>query len=152
MPWEISIINGTLENPKPLGSRQDVITAFADSLPGVALQRRPAPPPEILDQMPPVVREAMLRPSLEADFESEDLSIQFYANDEPTLHWVNGEVRGDGDPIPALAALCLNRGWSVIDSSDRSIVDLSSASGSSGWGLFCKWRDRVISEARQADK
>ena len=62
--WEINIINGTVENPKPLGSRVDVVAAFADSLPGVALQRRPTPPPEILDQMPPVVREAMLRPSL----------------------------------------------------------------------------------------
>jgi len=152
MPWEISIINGTVEDPKPLGSRDDVIAAFADSLPGVVLQRRPAPPPEILDQMPQVVREAMLRPSLGADFEIDDLSIQFYTNDEPTLRWVNGEVRGNGDPIPVLAALCTSRGWSVMDSSDKSIVNLSSASETRGWERFRKWRDKVISEARQADK
>lgn len=149
MPWEISIINGTSENRMPLGPREDVIAAFADSLPGVQLQRRPTPPPELLEQMPVVVREAVLRPSLEADFESGDLSIQFYTNDEPILNWVNGEVRGNGDPIPALAALCLSRGWSVLDSSNRSVVDIASAIGSSGWERFCKWRDKVIFEARQ---
>src|SRR5690349_5731080 len=95
VPWEISIINGTIENPKPLGSREDVIAAFAESLPGVLLQRQPAPPPEILDQVPPFAREALLRPSLEADFEIDDLSIHFQTNDEPTLQWINGEVRGN---------------------------------------------------------
>lgn len=28
MPWEISIINGTAEQPQPLGSREDVVDAF----------------------------------------------------------------------------------------------------------------------------
>lgn len=152
MPWEISIINGTTEDPKSLGTREDVIAAFAQSLPGVLLQRRPTPPPEILDQMPPFVRESMLLPKLEADFEMGDLSIQFYANDDPVLQWVNGEVRGNDDPIPVLASLCLGRGWSVMDSSDKSIVNLASASESSGWDRFRKWRDKVILEARQADK
>src|SRR5262249_28667458 len=139
-------------DPKPLGSREDVIAAFAESLPGVLLQRRSAPPPEILDQMPPFAREAMMRPSLEADFELDDLSIQFYANDEAILQWVNGEVRGNDDPIPILASLCLGRGWSVMDASDKSIVNLSAPSGTSGWERFRKWRDKVILEARQADK
>ena len=136
MPWEISIINGTIEDPKPLGTRDEVIAAFSQSLPGVLLQRRPPPPPEILDQMPPFVRESMLLPKLEADFEMDDLSIQFYANDDPVLQWVNGEVRGNDDPIPILASLCLSRGWSVMDASDSSIVNLSSASESSGWERF----------------
>jgi|ERR1043166_2130524 hypothetical protein len=152
MPWEISIIKGTIEDRKPLGTREDVIAAFSQSLPGVLLQRRPALPPEILDQMPPFVRESMLLPKLEADFEMGDLSIQFYANDEPVLQWVNGEVRGNDDPIPMLASLCSGRGWSVMDASDRSIVNLASASESSGWERFRKWRDKVILEARQADK
>jgi hypothetical protein len=152
VPWEISIISGTVEDPKPLGSREDVIVAFAESLPGVLLQRRPALPPEILDQMPPFARDAMMRPSLEADFEMDDLSIRFHANDEPCLQWVNGEVRGNGDPIPLLAALCLGRGWSVMDASNKSIVNLSLATGSSGWQRFQKWRDEVILEAQRADK
>jgi hypothetical protein len=119
VPWDISIINGTVEQPKPLGSRKDVIAAFAESLPGVSLERVPAPPPEILDQMSAIVRESLLRPNLEADFETDDLSIRFYTTDEPVLQWVNCEVRGNGDPIPALAALCLDRGWSVIDGADK---------------------------------
>jgi hypothetical protein len=125
MPWEITIINGTLEHPKPLGSREDVIAAFAAALPGVSLERSPALPPEILDQMPAIVCEAMQRPKLEGDFEAGDLSIHFYAYDEPVVQQVNAEVRGDGDPIPALAALCVDRDWSVIDAADKSIVDLA---------------------------
>jgi hypothetical protein len=148
VPWEITIINGTTEHPLPLGSREEVSAAFAESLPGVSLERPPIPPPEILDQMPPILREAVLRPKLEADFEQDDLSIQFYANDEQVLQWVNGEVRGEGDPVPALAALCLDRGWSVIDCTDKSIVDLR-AGRNPAWERFRKWRDKAINQIRR---
>lgn len=151
MPWEISIINGTVEAPLPLGSREDVIAAFAESLPGVSLQRSPAPPAEILDQMPLCVREAMLRPSLEAEFDTDDLSIQFHTNDDPVLLWVNADVRGNGNPIPPLAALCQDRGWSVIDQADKSTVGLAS-SDAPAWERFRKWRDIAINECRADDK
>ncbi len=144
MPWEIHIFNGTTQQPKPLGSREEVVSAFAASLLGVSLARRPVQPPEILDQMLPFVRESMLRPTLEAIFEADDLSIQFYSHDEPVLWWINGEVRGNGDPVPALAALCLDRGWSVIDASDKSAVSLSLGSGTSAWDRFRNWRDKAI--------
>lgn len=91
-----------------------------------------------------MLRETMLLPKLEADFEMGDLSIQFYAADELVLHCVNGEVRGNGDPIPVLASLCQGRGWSVIDASDSSIVNLASASESAGWERFRKWRDQAL--------
>ena len=146
MPWEITIINGSVERPKPLGTREEVIAVFAEALPGVLLRQPPAPPQEWLDQMPSDLREAMLRPRLEAEFEAEDVSIQFYASHEPVLERVNGEVRGNGDPIPALAAICVKRGWSVIDSAEQSIVNLSSGSGAPAWERFRKWRDKAINE------
>ena len=152
MPWEISIINGSINSPKPLGTREEVIAAIAEALPGVSLERPPVPPKEILDQMPPFVREAMLRPRLEADFEAEGFSIQFYANDQPVLDWVNGEVRGNGDPIPALAAICVKRGWSVIDGSDKSVVDLASRNRVPAWERFRKWRDKAINEIGQGGR
>jgi len=96
--------------------------------------------------MSPEIRESMCQPTLVGDFESDDLSMQLSANDAPILFWVNGEVRGNGDPIPALEALCLSRGWSVIDSCNKSMVDLTSTSGSPGWERFRTWRDKAFSE------
>jgi hypothetical protein len=148
VPWEISIINGTPEHSEPLGLREDVIDAFAKSLPGVSLQREPPLPTEILNKMPLWAREDMLLPRLAGIFETDELFIRFSAYDEPVIKWVNGEVRGNGDPIPSLAALCLDRGWSVLSLYNKSIVNLSSSSGSPAWKQFCKWRDKAIAEGR----
>jgi hypothetical protein len=152
VPWEISIINGTKEQPKPLGSREDVIAAFAESLPGVSLRRSPAPPPELLEHVPLYAREGFLRPSLEAELDSGEMLIRFEANDEPVLQWLIAEVRGNGDPIPVLSALCSSRGWSVIDSSTKSVVDLSAGSGGAEWKRFCEWRDIALSQERRSEK
>jgi hypothetical protein len=146
VPWEIRIVNGSLDAPRPLGTREDVIAAFAEALPGVALAPPPAPAPEFVEQMPPGLREILLRPKLEADFAAEDISIQFYADDAPQLDWVGGEVRGDGDPRPALAAICGKRGWSVFDVAANALLDLSSRDDARGWEQFRKWRDRAIRE------
>jgi hypothetical protein len=129
-----------------LGTREDVIAAFAEALPGVSLAPPPAPPREFLEQMPPELRKILLRPKLEADFAAGDISIQFYADDAPQLDWVGGEVRGDGDPRPALAAVCVKRGWSVFDISAKTFVDLSAPDAAGGWERFRKWRDRAIRE------
>ena len=152
MPWEITIINGTPEARKPLGSRDDVIAAIAEALPGVLLQQPPGPPPEWLQQMPPAVRDAVLRPKLEADFEAGDFSIQFYTSDEPVVHWVNGEVRGDGNPLPALAAICAKTRWSVIDAAQKSVIDLSSRDGAPEWEQFRRWRDRAIRQIADGER
>jgi hypothetical protein len=52
-------------------------------------------------------------------------------------------VRGNGDPLPALAVLCLPNGWAVIDSANKSRVDLS-ATTSPEWDSFRAWRDKAI--------
>jgi hypothetical protein len=143
VPWEITIINGTLEQPQPLGTREEVVAAFAEALPGVLFKAPPPPPPKFLGGLPTFVQEAFTRPSLEAVFEGEDLSIEFRANDIPILEWVNAEVRGNGDPLPALAALCLDRGWSVINADDNSVVNLA-ACHIRAWERFRKCRDWAI--------
>ena len=149
MPWEITIINGTPEARQPLGTREDVVAAIAEALPGALLQQPPVPSPELLQHMPPAVRDAVLRPKLEADFEADDFSIQFYTSDEPIVHWVNGEVRGNGDPLPALAAICAKTGWSVIDAAEKSVVDLRSRDGAPQWERFRQWRDRSIEQIKR---
>jgi hypothetical protein len=141
MPWDVTIV-ASEDRSKPLGERDDVIARVGKSLPGVVLQQPPGPPPEMLAQMPEVIRQNFLRPKLEAGFEGEGFSIQFYAEDS-TLHSIGAEVRGEGNPLPALAALCVPNGWIVVDAGDKSVVDLSSGA-SPEWERFRKWRDGAI--------
>jgi len=142
MPWELTIVNSD-DVCQPLGNRDDVIAQFAAALPGVLLQPPPGPSPEILAQMPPMLRDNLLRPKLCADFEGDDLSIQFYANDRQLLDSVGVEVGGNGNPIPALAALCLPNSWAAIDASNGARVDLS-ATDSPAWEKFRAWRDKAV--------
>jgi hypothetical protein len=146
MPWEVTIV-ASEDQRKPLGTREEVIARVSAALPGVALQQPPVPPPQILAQMPEIVRESMLRPRLEADFETDEFVIQFFANATPTLYWIGAEVRGNGNPLPALAELCLPNGWLLIDASAKSLVDMSATSAPE-WDRFRKWRDRAIGSVK----
>lgn len=151
MPWEITIINGTTVDRQPLGTREHVIDALAAAVPGLELQRPPMPPKEMLEMMPPAVRDAMARPKLEADFENEEYSIQFYTSDTPTIDWINAEVRGDGDPLPVLHSICSDTGWSVIDVAENVVVDLTTADAAS-WNSFRKWRDKALRQITAEDE
>jgi len=151
MPWEVTIINGTPDSRKPLGTRDEVIAALASALPGVALRRPPTPPQEFLDMMPQAVREAMTRPKLEADFEHEDYSMQFYAADAPQILSINVEVRGNGDPLPSLRSVCADTSWSVLDVGEDRLVDLE-ATDASSWERFREWRDKSIRDIERDDE
>ena len=146
MPWDVTIV-ASEDRSKPLGERDDVIARVGKSLPGVLLQQPPGPPPEMLAQMPEVIRQNFLRPKLEAEFEGEGFSVQFYAEDSPTLHSIGAEVRGEGNPLPALAALCVPNGWIVVNAGDKSVVDHSSGAAAE-WEWFRKWRDGAIASMK----
>lgn len=151
MPWDITIIRGTVADRQPLGTQEEVLAAFAESL-QLEFEQPGSPPQALLEIMPPSVREAMVRKRLAADFEAGDLSIQFYASDEPILDCVNAEVRGNGDPLPALAAVCVKQGWSVIDCTTNTLLDLTSVAGSPAWERFCTWRDQALDQIRESDE
>ncbi len=89
MGWDISIINGDVNDRMPLGPREVVIAAVAKALPGVVMECPPIPPKEMLDIMPPIIREDALNPNLEAVCDIGDLTIRFYALNQPVLHWIN---------------------------------------------------------------
>ena len=93
--------------------------------------------------MPPTIREGALKPNLQARYEHNDLSIQFYALDHPTVQWINAEVRGNDDPLPVLAAICLPQNWLVLDSGDNTIVRLDQTQ-SSAWDRFREWRNNAF--------
>ena len=146
MSWLISIINIQDDNRLPLGSREEVIAVVANALPGIVLECPPIPPQDILDIMPPILRESALNPDLEATYEVDDLHIRFCALNQPVLDWINAEVRGNDDPSPVLASLCGSRNWSVVDV-DNQIVDLAKTSDSA-WERFRKWRDFAFQQAK----
>jgi hypothetical protein len=149
MPWEIRIVND--EGDMPLGTKQVVVDWVAKALPGVHLQQPPLPPPEDPATFPEAVREAFARPKLEAVYEEEAFSIEFYCGDEPEIRCLHADVRGNGNPLPILARLCLPRGWAVVSAADLSKVDLSSGEANQ-WKGFCDWRDRAISEIQEGDQ
>ena len=143
MPWELTIVNAK-DRSKPLGERADVIARVAAALPGVVLQEAPGPDAEMIAQMPPSLREHFMRPrQLNADFEGNDFSIQFYAENEPQIRALGAEVRGEGNPIPPLAALCGANGWAVINIANDTVVDLA-ARTSPELEKFRAWRDRAV--------
>ena len=143
MPWELTIVNAR-DRSKPLGQRTDVIARVAAALPGVVLEEAPGPGPEMIAQMPPSLREHFMRPrQLHADFDGGDFSIQFYSENEPRIKALGVEVRGEGNPVPPLAALCEPNGWAVINNADDTFVDLA-ATNSAEWEKFRAWRDRAV--------
>jgi hypothetical protein len=143
MPWEVTIVNAT-DRSKSLGSRAGVVARFAGALPGVYLEPAPGPSPEWIAQMPAVMQEHFKRPrQLNAIFEGRDFSIEFYANDEATIDAVGAEIRGNGNPVPALSALCIPNGWAVVNAADGAAVDLSSEE-SPVWAEFRAWRDEWV--------
>ena len=140
MSWDISIVKDLSDKQVPLGTREEVVAAFARSIPPLTLSKKPVPSPEILAIMPPVVRESALHPGLEAEYDVGDLYMSFFCHDESIIRWVIAEVRGNDNPLPILAAICVPNGWFVVDSYDRSLVDLS-GSGMTQWDRFCAWRN-----------
>jgi hypothetical protein len=102
--------------------------------------------------MPDVLQEHFRNraPRIEGIFTMDSLVIQFYAKDESVLYAMNAEVRGRGNPIPALSAICAPRGWVVVDDSQQSVVDLSAAT-SPEWTQFQRYRDNAIASITKRD-
>jgi hypothetical protein len=149
MPWEISVVHEA--EGLPLGDKQSVCAWVSEVLPGVDLRRPPLPPQEVLDAFPPPVREAFLRPKLEALYEGNDFFIEFYCTDAPEIRCLHADVRGSGNPVPILARLCGPKGWAVVSAADGSRVDLSTGAASQ-WQHFCAWRDRAIRQIQDSPR
>jgi hypothetical protein len=148
MPWNIVIV-ASHDQTKPLGVREEVIDHFMAALPRAVFGRSPVPSADQLTKLPQVLQDHYLKraPQLEGIFKADGFTIQFYTEDQPILYSVNAEIRGNGNPLPALAAICVPRGWIAIDLSNMSIIELSAAT-SSEWEKSKKWRDDAIAKIR----
>ena len=118
-------------------------------LAGVELGRPPRPPDEFFAWLPESIRNstraAFESPQLEAVYEDRDLSIEFRCADEDPIRFLNADVRGEGNPLPALGRICVPKRWMVINGVDESSVDLSNDSAHQ-WERFREWRDWAIGQ------
>ncbi len=147
MPWDITIVNGR-ERQLPLGERDDVIARVAAALPGIIFGRPPGLPADVIAQTPAVLRAHFQEsPRLVADFVAGGISTQFYTDDEPLIRTIGVEVRGDGNPVPVLAAVCQPNGWAAVNGINGEVVDLS-ANESPAWEQFVGWRDAAVESLR----
>ncbi|WP_157593878.1 hypothetical protein [Rubripirellula obstinata] len=65
--------------------------------------------------------------------------------DSFTLH-----VRGGGDAVSPIVAMCKHFDWKAVDASEGEFIDLEDPS-TDGWDGFQEFRDRAIGQADDAD-
>src|SRR5262249_20586970 len=91
------------------------------------------------------------RPATErAEFDGDGFSVVLYGFEAEPLAAIHAEVRGDGNPVPVLAALCRPHGWVAIDDASGQPVELADAVAA-GWEAFRAYRDRAISSIQASD-
>jgi hypothetical protein len=151
MPWELLVRKPRDET---LGCRAEVVSCIAAAVPAIEWVEDPP----LLDQIkdipehslhsllptwPEETRAYFSQPHLRGDYFADDLSIRLYGFEAEPLMGVHVEVRGNGNPLPVLAAICVVHGWVAIDSDAGTPVDLT-AGAAPGWEQFRQYRDRAI--------
>jgi hypothetical protein len=157
MPWEVTISS---PHGEPLGDRDAVVKRISTAVPNIMWIEEPPllerikdmpdhPFHALIPTWPEETRTSFSRAKLLAELDAEDLSIQLYGFETQPIASLNVEVRGAGNPVPALAALCIPNGWIAIECAHGTLVDLRS-NAASGWEAFGEYRDRAIGSIRQA--
>lgn len=155
MPWEVTIQR---TDGAPLGDLATVRQQFEAALPALQFYREPSGLEQIAAaraigvEFPDVIRKHMeQRPATEqADYEGDGFSVRFYGFEAQPLDTVYAEVRGDGNPLPLLAALCRPNTWVATDDTSGQPVDLEGAAAA-GWEAFRAHRDRAISDIEASE-
>jgi hypothetical protein len=156
MPWEITIrrVDGA-----PLGDFVSVRQQIELALPPIRFYRAPSGPERIAAaratgvEFPDVIRKHLEQSPAkdEAEFEGEGISIRLYGFGNQPLDAIHAEVRGSGNPVPALTALCRPNGWFAIDDANRQPVDLIGPAAS-GWEAFQAYRDKAIRSIQATER
>lgn len=147
MGWELTLYGDAETPPRPLGTREQVCEHFSARLPGLRL----APVPQAFaDHMKAKLRELGLvyHPTLEGRYEAPDFVVEFSCTDADMISNMTANVRGNGDPLPALRSLCVGTSWLLVEDASGEDV-MASADSSGGWRRFKQWRERAISKLRK---
>ena len=151
MPWELTI---RAPSDEPLGDRETVVKRIAAAVPAIRWIEE-LPLLEQIKDMPDHPFHALIPTWLEetrarfaqskllGNFETPEFSVQLYGLEAKPIPSVCVEVRGNGNPLPFLAAICKPNGWFATDDRDGQPVDLNVES-SKGWEWFRDYRNRVV--------
>lgn len=148
MPWEVTIRRA---DGAPLGDLAYVRQQITNALPAIQFYRAPSGLERIAAarakgyEYPDIIREHFegLPATDRAQFEGDCFSVELYGFQAEPLNEIYANVRGDGNPMPMLAALCRPNEWVAIDDTSGQPVDMTGASPS-GWAAFRAYRDRVV--------
>src|SRR5262245_33213606 len=155
MPWELTIRRA---DNAPMGPIDVVRKKVTDCLPGLQFYMEPSGAEKLAASdargivLPDVIREMWQKqPALEqADYDEGTFHMRLFGFGHVPLISVDAEIRGNGNPLPAIAALCRPNGWIAIDLANGQPVDLE-AEAASGWKSFPKWRDDTIQKHQEAE-
>jgi hypothetical protein len=154
LPWEVTIRR---PDGAPLGDYSAVRQQISAVLPGIQFRRLPSGQEKIADaraigiEFPEVLRQHLeQQPAVEqAEFEGDGFSIQLYGFGSCPLAAFHAELRGDGDPVPVLRALCVPNGWIAVDDSSGRPMERTSESAA-GWESFQAYRDQSVRKLKEA--
>ena len=161
MPWAVLI---TLPHEEPPGSRNEVVSRMGAALPAIHWETEPPlidRMKEVPEHLLPQVEGFVARWSeseraynstshLKGYFSEGEVWIEFFGFENEPIRFFYADVRGNGNPIPALAAICLPNGWTAIDFSENKQIDLVSGDAS-GWEGFRQYRDDAIKRVRESE-
>lgn len=79
--------------------------------------------------------------------EGDGWSIEFLIGEDTHVGaLMSWKVRGSGDPVTPIVELCKAEGWSPLDTSSGTFLDLDAPS-MEGWAHFQEFRDMVIAKS-----
>jgi hypothetical protein len=151
MPWEVTIRG---PNDKPLGDRETVVKLISAAVLSMDWFEEPPllerikdmpdhPFHALIPTWPEETRASFARSKLYGHLDAGEFSIRLYGFEAQPISSVCAEIRGNGNPVPLLAAICKPNGWFATDDRDGQRIDLD-AESAKGWEWFREYRDRVI--------
>jgi hypothetical protein len=148
MPWEITIRRA---DGARLGDLAEVRQHLSAALPAIKFRREPSGIEKIAAaravgvEFPEIIRQHLEQRSAteQAEFEGDGFSVVAYGFERQPLDAIHVEIRGEGNPVGVLAALCLPQGWIVVDDSIGQPVELA-GDAITNWETFREYRDRAI--------
>jgi hypothetical protein len=160
MPWELNIVKTVGKPPQKspetkdthgLGVLPAIQRQLSNALPGIEFYKEPSGEErlaamkeqgiEIPDSLKSIF--ARTKGSYRGIYKGDDFSFEFCFGHETTVDHAFLDVRGSGEPLPALQHLMLTTGWAIYDLASSKLVE------SKGWEKFTEWRDRCIDRIKE---
>jgi len=170
MPWELAVIKYDGQPPRlqkdasesrkrPLGSLDKVRQHISESLPGVEWHEEPplidmmkASGSKLWEDWDAEMIAHASQPTLTAVYRSGGVILEIYGfKENDPVGSILVDVRGDGNPIPALKAICEPKGWTIVEmGEDGEFLDLSGPA-TARWNAWQQYLNAAIEHVRTSD-